>query len=75
MRETRVVQTFRKAPIPLNRKTGATTSWMICATALTDESSGAIGGTASLSTKWVLIRRKLAAPASRIIRQAEYCIS
>ena len=38
--DSRPAHTLRKAPIPANRKTGATASWMICATVVTEVGRG-----------------------------------
>jgi hypothetical protein len=40
MRDRRPAQTFRNAPIPASRNTGATASWIIWATAVTLLSGG-----------------------------------
>ena len=40
IRERRPAQTLRNDPMPASRKTGATASWMICATVVTDVGEG-----------------------------------
>ena len=47
IRDSLPAQTLRKAPMPANRKTGATASWMICATVVTEV--GAVESIAFLS--------------------------